>query len=932
MAGKERVVAYPTDRVILHDRAGNLLPELSPEQVYSRLRTEEINGEHELVIVTTRRMQEGWRALTVDGSGRWREWVLTEPDEAHEAGETALGTYRFVWSLQYDLTWSYAHTEAEAGMASACSSHDALQMALEGVNGWEAGPCDAPQIEAGKGCVMIYESAWSRLSKVVEATGGEVDAEITVSNLYGVTSRKAKLNAHVGSTEATRRFDWGHDVSSIRRIPDPGPYYCRVVPLGNGEQEYAEDDETTFEWPLDITEETGDPDLYYIQDNEAAEAFKVPDGNGGWLYPTKAVSYSEDDPELLLNAAMADLHNHTRPGVTYEADVVQFAKAGMDAKGVSLGDDVQIVDRGFNPDAPLRLQGRVTRIEVDELSPETTTMLTIGSVRNGIASTIANSLAELSSKTTQISDTVAHLNTESYLRSLLDRINAEIAATGGYAYLVPGQGIITYDTAVSDPLVGSEASQVVQMKGGSIRIANSRNDPFTGIEDWDWKTVFTSGSIASEVITAIEVISGFIGSPTSGAYWDIDNGVLQVRKSDGTLVASFSADGVSIIASVLMRMYYNVQTGAAVTTGTSVVATNSYIYTADSGAYWDLSGNTMGDSARYLAGFKSARHDASGNEAGYIMLIPFGGMSVNAGHYNWSSIASSHGLALKACMEDVGDNGPVLLMMDDGIRMMPNGNALYSTPVVGPYLSVGTAGIRAYMAASSNSNNGFAITATSSSFTGTTTLGGSTTATGSFATSSWTYLGPDNNSGSYVIMRSYVRCDGSVNVAGSFTVTGSKSRAVPTEDGGTRLLSAYETPAPYFGDIGSGLIGEDGTCIVSIDPVFAETARTDMAYQVFLQKCGEGDLWVSEKRADYFVVKGTASLPFDWEVKAHQRDFESTRLEEGTIQREAESMGLADLSVLDEYGEEEGTDYDAVYFDELHYIQEIEATLKEEAA
>lgn len=520
-------MAYPTDRVILHDRAGNLLPELAPDEVFSRIRTEEINGEHEMVVVTTRRMEEGWRALTVDATGTWREWVLTEPDEAHENGETALGTYRFVWSLQYDLTTSYAHTEAEAGMGSSCTSLYALQKALEGVSGWEAGTCDAPSIEAGKGCVMIYESAWSRLSKVVEATGGEVDVQIAVSNLYGVTSRKVSLRAHVGSTNATRRFDWGHDVANIHRVPDPGPYYCRIVPLGRGEQEYAEDDETTFEWPLDITDETGDPNLYYVQDDEAAEAFKVPDGRGGWLYPTKAVSYSEDDPELLLNAARDDLHNHTRPGVTYEANVFQFAEAGMDVKGVALGDDVHIVDKGFNPDAALRIQGRIVRIEVDELSPETTTVLTIGSVRNGIT-TIAGALTNLIDQQRAIGEKVARLDTAAYLRGLLDRINAEISATGGYAYLVPGEGIITYDAEVADPLVGTEATQVVQIKGGSIRIANSKKASFAGINDWEWKTVFTSGHILSELVTAAQLTSGYIGSPTSGNYWNLDTGELRM--------------------------------------------------------------------------------------------------------------------------------------------------------------------------------------------------------------------------------------------------------------------------------------------------------------------------------------------------------------------------------------------------------------------
>ena len=129
--------------------------------------------------------------------------------------------------------------------------------------------------------------------------------------------------------------------------------------------------------------------------------------------------------------------------------------------------------------------------------------------------------------------------------------------------------------------------------------------------------------------------------------------------------------------------------------------------------------------------------------------------------------------------------------------------------------------------------------------------------------------------------------NGDVYIYGTFGVTGTKNRIASTEDYGDRLLYCYETPEPTFGDVGSGTIGEDGTTIVSIDPVFAEAARTDLHYQAFLQKCGPGDLWVAEKAPTHFVVEGTPGLAFDWEVKARQTEYESTRLES----RELEELG-----------------------------------------
>ena len=126
----------------------------------------------------------------------------------------------------------------------------------------------------------------------------------------------------------------------------------------------------------------------------------------------------------------------------------------------------------------------------------------------------------------------------------------------------------------------------------------------------------------------------------------------------------------------------------------------------------------------------------------------------------------------------------------------------------------------------------------------------------------------------------YLTVGGHMNVQGTLTAVGTKSRIAETKDYGDRLLYCYETPSPMFGDIGEGETDENGECYVSIEDVFAETIDTAVEYQVFLQKEGEGDLWVDEKESDYFLVKGTGNLKFSWEIKAVQREYECDRLEE----------------------------------------------------
>lgn len=142
---------------------------------------------------------------------------------------------------------------------------------------------------------------------------------------------------------------------------------------------------------------------------------------------------------------------------------------------------------------------------------------------------------------------------------------------------------------------------------------------------------------------------------------------------------------------------------------------------------------------------------------------------------------------------------------------------------------------------------------------------------------------------------------------GDMYASGSKSRVVDTDNFGEVLQYCYETPTPMFGDIGTGQTDESGKCYIYFDPVFQETVSADYTYCVFLQKEGKGDIWISEKTADYFLVEGTPNLAFSWEVKVKQRDYEYRRLDP-----------------LDRSQDEQDTDYEvlaAVYL--ANYEKEI---------
>lgn len=140
------------------------------------------------------------------------------------------------------------------------------------------------------------------------------------------------------------------------------------------------------------------------------------------------------------------------------------------------------------------------------------------------------------------------------------------------------------------------------------------------------------------------------------------------------------------------------------------------------------------------------------------------------------------------------------------------------------------------------------------------------------------------NNGNYLYATRFVgsiRVDDNATIYGDLNVSSKKNRIVDTENFGIRTLSCYEMPTPMFGDIGSGETDEDGICYIDIDPIFSESICNTTEYYVFLQKEGEGDIYVpkSEKHSTYFVVKGTPNTAFSWEIKAKQKFFETNRLE-----------------------------------------------------
>ena len=146
------------------------------------------------------------------------------------------------------------------------------------------------------------------------------------------------------------------------------------------------------------------------------------------------------------------------------------------------------------------------------------------------------------------------------------------------------------------------------------------------------------------------------------------------------------------------------------------------------------------------------------------------------------------------------------------------------------------------------------------------------------------FFGSDDGNDCYLQYTNYYN-SGAISSSGGFYAygdlgcQGTKHRIVQTDDYQKRLLYSYETPSPYFGDLGCGETDDAGICVIVFDDIFLETVNTKCDYQVFLQKEGPGDIWVESKSFDHIVVRGTPNLKFSWEAKVKQKGYEYQRLE-----------------------------------------------------
>lgn len=258
-------------------------------------------------------------------------------------------------------------------------------------------------------------------------------------------------------------------------------------------------------------------DLPYVEDEAATSNWGIPDGLGGILPLESEVVFDDiEDPNTLLSLGKKLLEKLSKPQISYEADVVSLGRAGFSPDAVGVGDVVQIVDTTFTP--PIRVEGRVLKIEEDLLESVDSTRITLGTIQETYTQRRAAQQQKLDELIARSSDwnTAADCG-NIYVHDLINRMNELLNARGGYTYLTPDEGILIYDKPEDE-----HPTKAIQLGGGFWRVADSLKPN----GDWDWKNLADgSGIYANRIYTG--VLSDAVGKN----FWNLDTGEFSLQST-----------------------------------------------------------------------------------------------------------------------------------------------------------------------------------------------------------------------------------------------------------------------------------------------------------------------------------------------------------------------------------------------------------------
>ena len=489
-------------RYMIFDRWGNPLGDLP--YAIKAIRTRATDGTDTLDITTIGEINKDERIVFKDSMGRWAEYLCQSTQTARAAGMPV--TVAYCTGSIAELSRTYIEDKRNRNAnAKAC-----LAKALEGTR-WTVGTVETGTRTRIADLAFYHCTVLEAVQKTADTYGLEAQTEYQpdpTGNRIG--QRIIHLVEHRGQTTSTKRFEYGKDLTQIKRDIDAGDVITRLYGWGKGIEQTNEEGEPTGGYGRKISFADVNNGKPYIQDDQALANWGIVGADGTKHHSEASVDFPDcEDPKELLNLTKAALKTRTTPVVSYTADVTALGQAGYDPEGTDVGDSVQIIDTSFA--TPLRLEGRILQIEEDLAGSLAETKITLGNIRQSYTQRMAaqqQALDKLVSNSGAWNSAAG--GTGPYMKDLIDRINQIMNATGGYTYLKPGQGIYVYDKPEDQ-----NPTQCIHIGGGYWRIADHKKPN----GDWDFRALANGKGIFADT-----VFTGRLSDAAGLNYWDMDTG------------------------------------------------------------------------------------------------------------------------------------------------------------------------------------------------------------------------------------------------------------------------------------------------------------------------------------------------------------------------------------------------------------------------
>lgn len=510
-------------RYMIFDRWGNPLGDLP--YAIKAIRTRATDGTDTLDITTIGEINKDERIVFKDSMGRWAEYLCQSTQTARAAGMPV--TVAYCTGSIAELSRTYIEDKRNRNAnAKAC-----LTKALEGTR-WTVGTVETGTITGTANLAFYHCTVLEAAQKTADTYGLEVQTEYQPDPTGNRIGRRIiHLVEHRGTANTTKRFEYGKDLTQIKRDIDSGDVITRLYGWGKGIEQTNDQGEATGGYSHKISFADVNNGKPYVQDDNALANWGIVGADGTKHHSEASVDFPDcEDPKELLNLTKAALKTRTTPVVSYTADVTALGQAGYDPEGTDVGDSVQIIDTSFT--TPLRLEGRILQIEEDLAGSLADTKITLGNIRQSYTQRLAaqqQALDKLVSNSGAWNSAAG--GTGPYMKDLIDRINQIMNATGGYTYLKPGQGIYVYDKPEDQ-----NPTQCIHIGGGYWRIADHKK----ANGDWDFRSLANGKGLFADTI-----FTGRLSDAAGLNFWDMDTGEfsLSARSAVGGKTVQEYADG-----------------------------------------------------------------------------------------------------------------------------------------------------------------------------------------------------------------------------------------------------------------------------------------------------------------------------------------------------------------------------------------------------